>query len=1046
MRKFLISALVLVSALAGSILIVPQFIDWNAYRRDVAAVIVQATGREVTIAGDLELSILPLPRLTVRKVGIASVDGAIDRDLLWIRELRLEPALGALLTGRIAARSLTLMNPVLTLETLADGRHSWDLAPDEPGWGAERVKSAIPVDMVSISNGTIAWRTGTAERRQLRAIEATLTARGGTGPIQLQGTAVFEDMPVRVAASSRAAGPDGLSAVSAVIDLGGTLARLAATGRVNWARRLADGTVQVTVPNARTLGRALSADPAPPIPAWKIEAESPLIVDRSSVELPEIAVAYGEVRGTGRARFEVGGSPALSAELVVAVLDLDHLLTATSDEGSTGEPTAEPARKGDTTSWASNVTADLDLSIRAARWRDGVIRDVGATIRQRPQGLSIDRLAMTLPGGTDVNLTGFETQHEPDARMHGDLAVIADNFRATLLWAGAPDDAMPGDRLRSFSLTSRIAVTSNAVHLADIAARLDATRLTGAATIARQARPSFGLRLALDRLELDAYLPESWHPAGTPGTEDGGGGFDAAALFDANLLLSVETLTFAGNTASQALLDAQLFDRDLLLRKLSASDLSGGAVTVSGTITDVPGSPNGDLTLTAEVRDAERFFGLMTAHPVPVASRIGRIHLTGHAKGSAGAADVGGTLIFGAGEMRAEGTFAGTGPDARLELAVTARHGDADELLRLLAPNRSDGGIGAMSLALDLTRTAQAVKLSNLKADLGDMQIAGSVDIGFGGVRPSVVADLVTGVLDLDQLLPRPWMSPRDATLPSVRGSARWSRQSADLSGLQSFDIDVTVRADGIVSHGAKFGDFDLHASLTDAVVTIDRLTGSLFGGRVEAAGRLDARGSDPLVSATIAGRDIAAAQALDTMAQFDRLAGPISFSLSLSAAGSSPYGLVSSLTGHAAISGNLQAQQYGVRPFPVGPAGDALDLLLKAFASSPAALSGAFPIADGHLEVGNLAVSGEAARSLTRGAVDIAGWRIDWTTTLLRFRDGQRPGEAIIEVDGPLDDPAFRLSGAIEDIRDAAPAPQAAPVLPVEPATPSAADEPDDP
>ena len=57
---------------------------------------------------------------------------------------------------------------------------------------------------------------------------------------------------------------------------------------------------------------------------------------------------------------------------------------------------------------------------------------------------------------------------------------------------------------------------------------VDATRLTGAATVALRQHPAIGARLAIDQLNLDAYLPAA--PA-APARDQAASGY--AALFDA---------------------------------------------------------------------------------------------------------------------------------------------------------------------------------------------------------------------------------------------------------------------------------------------------------------------------------------------------------------------------------------------------------------------------------------------------------------------------------------------------------------------------------
>jgi hypothetical protein len=360
-------------------------------------------------------------------------------------------------------------------------------------------------------------------------------------------------------------------------------------------------------------------------------------------------------------------------------------------------------------------------------------------------------------------------------------------------------------------------------------------------------------------------------------------------------------------------------------------------------------------------------------------------------------------------------------------------------VFNLLAPGRHRGEIGKMAISFGLAGTADALEIRNLDAMLGDMNFTGQIDAAFGGERPKAVAALTARLLDLDRLLPAAPRPYGERGTPARRGSAHWSRETVDLSPLRALDMDLTLRSSTVLRNKIRANGLDLRAGLAGGVLTVDRLTGSLFGGNIEASGRIDAAAPSPGISVSVSGRDIAARRTLDAIAAIDRLEGPISFSLSLSATGLSPFDLVSSLSGGGAISGKLHAQRRGNAPIPAGAAGDALDTILKVFSGAPAALSGDFRIENGTARTGKLLLDGSGVQALTLGTLEFPDWRIDSTTTLWRSQDDGGSPYFAVRLTGPLDDPAVRLSGAaVDGDRDEAPAPEATPVIPVEPVAPA--------
>ena len=59
MRKFIIGVGAFLALLVATALIGPNLVDWNAYKGDIVAQAKAATGRDLTIDGDIDFSVLP---------------------------------------------------------------------------------------------------------------------------------------------------------------------------------------------------------------------------------------------------------------------------------------------------------------------------------------------------------------------------------------------------------------------------------------------------------------------------------------------------------------------------------------------------------------------------------------------------------------------------------------------------------------------------------------------------------------------------------------------------------------------------------------------------------------------------------------------------------------------------------------------------------------------------------------------------------------------------------------------------------------------------
>ena len=64
MNKLLVGFAVLVVVIVAALLIGPSFVNWNDHKAEIIAAVRDATGRELTIEGNISLKIIPAPALS----------------------------------------------------------------------------------------------------------------------------------------------------------------------------------------------------------------------------------------------------------------------------------------------------------------------------------------------------------------------------------------------------------------------------------------------------------------------------------------------------------------------------------------------------------------------------------------------------------------------------------------------------------------------------------------------------------------------------------------------------------------------------------------------------------------------------------------------------------------------------------------------------------------------------------------------------------------------------------------------------------------------
>lgn len=75
LKKLLYILIALVVVLVGGLLLGPNLIDWNTHKDRITAEVRKQTGRELSIDGDVSLTLVPVPALSLGGVALANVEG-----------------------------------------------------------------------------------------------------------------------------------------------------------------------------------------------------------------------------------------------------------------------------------------------------------------------------------------------------------------------------------------------------------------------------------------------------------------------------------------------------------------------------------------------------------------------------------------------------------------------------------------------------------------------------------------------------------------------------------------------------------------------------------------------------------------------------------------------------------------------------------------------------------------------------------------------------------------------------------------------------------
>lgn len=559
-KRILIGVGTFIILVIGTVLLLPQFIDWNAYKSIITEQVRAQTGRTMDIRGDLSVRLLPSPALTMQDVRVRNIEGAHDADMVRLSSLEVNVALLPLFHGEVQVRSVRLVNPVISLESLADGRNNWTLAlpPVSPKGGQTSTVAQVPtsapsngeaaladrtpavrLDNFVIANATIIYRQG-ADVRRIDDFNARITMGSLKGPFDSIGDFTYQGKALHYEVSL------GKTVAGRTLPLNLTVAlpgdgRIQASGAVvglNEQPRF-KGKVKFDGQDAYAVGHALAPSATlPPMLAQPFSLEGEVTASAQGVEAPTIALALGTTKAKVGFSLNTDKTTSFKIDIRADQIALDTWLALKPEtSASTGAQTTDsavtagggapivlaipnqkmpPPRKA---SALGGVSGTLDLSIDTIAYRDAIVSNTSVQAHLEQGKITLSRLSALLPGASEISLSGVAAVAGP-VRFDGKVAALVNDPRTLASWLGVALPEAVRRQAHRINLRGQIQATPQEITVSGIDMALDRTHIQGGITLALRKRLAFGASVTIDRLDLDGMLGDTATGTGT-GTGDG---------------------------------------------------------------------------------------------------------------------------------------------------------------------------------------------------------------------------------------------------------------------------------------------------------------------------------------------------------------------------------------------------------------------------------------------------------------------------------------------------------------------------------------------
>jgi hypothetical protein len=779
------------AALAAALIVLVILFDWNWVKGLVESQASAALGREVEIAGNLDVDLGLRPRITVEDVRLANPPWASDAPMVAVERAEAVIDLPALLRGRLELPEVIVTEPAASLETQPDGPPNWELEPGEPSEGPPTIPRIGRLQVRDASIRYLEHGSG----RTILAILAEVTGSTDDGA-ELTATGEVEGEPLEVkltgaplAQLENATEPYPLSlalklgesdlAGDVKLDLGGDVPAVSATLRSELVK---------SAGLARLIGEAAPTDAASrqdAAPAGEEPADAGAWLDFE--QLPEVSADL---------RYTIGRleGPDLLLQDVSLEAGLHDRLPSLSLEASgsfRGEPVTLDVNAGPVEG-AQPPQAPYDINARIEAGQTRITATGGIDQLQRMQGLHLEFDAESSDATELLRQFGVEIPELPGLEASGRLAREGEVWRLDDMKARVGESDLAGQISADLS-GARPAITADL--RSDQLLASDLVPSPEAKQVAKEAAE-----------EAAEEVPGLITPSGI--------NFDALPEVDLDLEFQgghVEVPDFAFDRLELAL---------ALRDGIAVVDATG-----QGTFREFKAV---DFEAHAGTEDSLK--NPDARYPLDLALRAGD------------------TRASATGTVDRPLDFTGLDVDVALEGPDLQVLG---EVLQLPLPATPPYDLaGKVTHQADQMRW----NLVALRGTVGDSDLSGDVSLELDAVRPTIVADLTSQRLDFDDLgvlagAP-PDTGPGETASPEQERQAAQETEDPrilpdaefQVPDLRAFDARVSFTGESVEARKVPLDQLSLELTLDDGVVTVRPLHVGLAGGELEAAAQLDGR------------------------------------------------------------------------------------------------------------------------------------------------------------------------------------------------------------
>jgi hypothetical protein len=346
----------LIVLLIGVLYVIVVTYDFNKFKPRIIQAVRDATGRELTLAGDFKVRFGLSPSASVEGVGFQNAPWGSRPEMARIKELEIQVSLLPLIRGEVELKRLILKEPDFLVETDLSGKTNLEFKPAEKAKAEEKKtsdKETLPpliFDEIRVEKGLLTYRDGKSGKSYKLSIDLlTASIPGGERPVEMNLKGGFNGRGFEVRGTTGSLktllSPEKPWPLNLTAKLEGTALEAEGTIKEPLKGRGLDLGVKAEGPSLRKAAEFAGVSGIPDLGSFKISARVTDGADKIAISNLKAQVGESDVSGSAELNLS-GPRPRVAADLSSSKLDLRPFFPKKEKKAPETKPSAKPAAAG----------------------------------------------------------------------------------------------------------------------------------------------------------------------------------------------------------------------------------------------------------------------------------------------------------------------------------------------------------------------------------------------------------------------------------------------------------------------------------------------------------------------------------------------------------------------------------------------------------------------------------------------------------------------------------------------------------------------------